>query len=159
MQPGDRWAGPGAAPSSDHALSPAPCSCLHPCSYAADQLTWLVIQSTSGGAAASALNAMELQDKLNACGEPMRCCAGLPFRRMRARACRAARRRAWYVVGRGTWHPPRPLPCTLPPLADRAGASNASLPRDEDRESFAAIAASCGSRGDAEDLVADIVRG
>ena len=36
------------------------------CRFAADHLTWLIIQSTSG---ATGLNAMELQDKLNACGE------------------------------------------------------------------------------------------
>lgn len=46
-----------------------PCPCPAPARrFAADQLTWLVIQSTSGSAASSALNAMELQDKLNACG-------------------------------------------------------------------------------------------
>lgn len=41
--------------------------------------------------------------------------------------------------------------------ADRAGASNAALPRDEDRESFAAIAAACAGRADAEDLLAEII--
>ncbi len=34
--------------------------------YAADQLTWLIIQSTSG---MGGLDAMDLQDKLNACGK------------------------------------------------------------------------------------------
>jgi hypothetical protein len=39
--------------------------CLPSRSFAADQLTWLIIQSTSG---AGGLDAMALQDKLNACG-------------------------------------------------------------------------------------------
>lgn len=51
-------------------------------------------------------------------------------------------------------------PRTPPPLdpgADRAGAANQSLAPDEERDSFAAIVASCGSRRDAEDLVAELV--
>lgn len=52
--------------------------------------------------------------------------------------------------------------CTMPrsiPLcsADSKGASNAALPRDEDLEAFAAISASCGTRAEAEDLLAEIV--
>ena len=43
--------------------------------------------------------------------------------------------------------------------ADRAGGSNAALPRDEDRDSFGAIAGSCTSRADADDLVAEISAG
>lgn len=50
---------------------------------------------------------------------------------------------------------PPACPACLP--ADRAGGSNASLPRDEDRESFAAIAGSCSRRGEAEELVANIL--
>lgn len=54
------------------------------------------------------------------------------------------------------------VPQTVPRLsnpdaADRQGASNVALPRDEDREAFAAIAASCGNRSEAEDLLAEIV--
>jgi hypothetical protein len=79
----------------------------HNYGYAADQLTWLVIQSTSGTEATKGLDAMALQDKLNEC--------------------------------------------------DRTGASNAALPRDEDREAFAAIATSCGTRAEAEDLLAEIL--
>lgn len=52
---------PGTCPDP-HALLPR-------CSYAADQLTWLVIQSTSGTATPASLDAMALQDKLNECGE------------------------------------------------------------------------------------------
>ncbi|PSC69692.1 Transducin WD40 repeat-like superfamily [Micractinium conductrix] len=72
--------------------------------YAADHLTWLVIQATSG---VGGLNAKGLQNKLNAC--------------------------------------------------DRAGGGNAALAGDEDRDSFAAIVSACSSRGEAEELVANIV--
>lgn len=53
-------------PLNPRPLSHPICSRL-PRRYAADQLTWLVIQSTSG--TASGLDAMALQDKLNECGE------------------------------------------------------------------------------------------
>ena len=51
----------------------------------------------------------------------------------------------------------RPHPPAHPLTADRKGASNAALPRDEDREAFAAISASCSTRAEAEDLLAEIV--
>lgn len=41
--------------------------------------------------------------------------------------------------------------------ADRAGGGNAALAGDEDRDSFAAIVSACSSRGEAEELVANIV--
>jgi hypothetical protein len=52
--------------SHSHCRCPARSPARLSCRFAADQLTWLIIQSTSG---ATGLNAMELQDKLNACGE------------------------------------------------------------------------------------------
>lgn len=60
-------------------------------------------------------------------------------------------------------HPPSAkTTCNMPhsyPFwsADNKGASNGALPRDEDLEAFAAISASCGTRAEAEDLLAEIV--
>lgn len=100
---------------------------------------------------------MELQDKLNACGE---------HSYMHAPPHSAPARQPAYCKSSLLIAPlmcvtmfglPHALGRMMPCPADRAGGTNAALPRDEDRDSFAAIVASCGQRGEAEDLLANII--
>ena len=85
---------------------------------------------------------MELQDKLNACGE------------WHVHACEHTCLQITFSPSPGG---ASPLKMSRRCPADRAGGSNAALPRDEDRDSFAAIVSSCGQRGEAEDLLANII--
>lgn len=73
--------------------------------YAADQLTWLVIRCTEGGAG-TALSAADLQDKLNACGE-RRDRLG-PLQRVEAPAACGARTRCAQPAERRPPAPPAP---------------------------------------------------
>lgn len=109
--------GPSYSPPSHRSRRPAH---VAPRRWAADQLTWLVIQATSGSAAAAGLNAMELQDKLNACGERARWCLLSVGGRVAGQAC-AALQCAW-LPGPScrSETPPSPLLFPLPrPLIRR----------------------------------------
>ncbi len=118
---------------------------------------------------------MALQDKLNECGEWRWGAAAAWACAVRVlcnclilhHATSSLPHCLLYIILRGPvdLHITPPPATTLhgatstshPPTADRKGASNAALPRDEDREAFAAISASCSTRAEAEDLLAEIV--